>query len=54
MNKAEIKLIQQQVAGSLAIENAFASKKAISINKQFLEGKISSADAIKKIKKHYL
>jgi hypothetical protein len=44
-----IEEIQKKVAGSLAIENAIPSDEGIKVTKMFLEGKISSQEAISKI-----
>lgn len=46
--------IVKNVTATLAIEGLKPSKSAVSINRQFLEGKISSQDAIKRIKAKYI
>jgi hypothetical protein len=45
--------IVNNVTATLAIEGRKCSKCAVSINRQFLEGKISSHEAIDKIKANY-
>jgi len=45
--------IVRNVTATLAIEGLKPSKAAVAINQQFLEGKISSSEAINKIKSNY-
>ncbi|AEV70410.1 antitoxin VbhA family protein [Acetivibrio clariflavus] len=49
-----IEKIIKNVTASLAIEGLKPSKDAVTINRQFLEGKISSKEAINKIKEKYI
>jgi len=53
MTKSKIKQIQKNVAGTLAVENKKASGKAKNINRKYLEGKITSEQAVKQIKEVY-
>ncbi len=46
--------IVKNVTATLAIEGLKPSKSAIAINRQFLEGKISSQEAINRIKANYI
>ena len=45
--------IINNVTATLAIEGLKPSKSAVSINRKFLEGKISSQEAIRRIKVKY-
>ena len=45
--------IVNNVTATLAIEGLKPSKSAVSINRKFLEGKISSQEAISRIKAKY-
>ena len=53
LTKAEINTIQKNVAGTLAIERLQASDWMIKVNKQFLEGKLTSQEVIQKTKSKY-
>ena len=46
--------IVNNVTATLAIEGLKPSESTIKINRQFLEGKISSQEAIKRIKAKYV
>jgi hypothetical protein len=46
--------IVKNVTATLAIEGLKPSKSAVTINRQFLEGKISSQEAINRIKAKYV
>lgn len=46
--------IVKNVTATLAIEGLKPSKSAVSINRQFLEGRISSQEAINRIKAKYV
>lgn len=46
--------IVRNVTATLAIEGLKPSKTAVIINRQFLEGKISSHEAIQRIKAKYI
>ena len=46
--------IVRNVTATLAIEGLKPSQSAVNINRQFLEGKISSQEAIKRIKDKYV
>ena len=48
MKNADIKKIQKNVAGSLAVENAYPSEYSVKVNKEYLKGNISSEKAVKK------
>lgn len=48
-----IDFIVRNAAATLAIEGLKPSKMAVTINREFLEGKISSKEAIDRIKKIY-
>lgn len=48
-----IEKIIKNVTATLAIEGLKPSKDAVVINRQFLEGKISSKEAISRIKAKY-
>lgn len=48
-----IEKIVKDVTATLAIEGLKPSKAAVTINRQFLEGKISSKEAISRIKAQY-
>lgn len=50
----DVDAIQRSVEGSLAVEEIRPSNMAKSINKKYLRGEITSDDAIKKIKAHWL
>lgn len=49
----DIEKIVRNVTATLAIEGLKPSKEAVIINRQFLEGKISSNEAISRIKAEY-
>lgn len=53
MNYMQIKEIQKNVGASLEVENKKASDEAIEINFRFLNGEITSNQAIKQIKEVY-
>mgnify|MGYP000934663727 CR=1 FL=1 len=48
-----IENIVKNVTATLAIEGLKPSKDAVAINRQFLEGKISSKEAVSRIKAKY-
>jgi len=50
----DIDKIVNNVTATLAIEGLKPSKATVSINRQFLEGKISSQEAIRRIKAKYV
>ena len=50
----DIDKIVNNVTATLAIEGLKPSKSTVSINRQFLEGKISSQEAIRRIKAKYV
>lgn len=52
--KNSIDKIIRNVTATLAIEGLKPSKSAVHINRQFLEGKISSSEAIQRIKANYI
>ena len=54
INKEYIDKIVDNVTATLAIEGLKPSKTAVSINRQFLEGKITSQEAIRRIKEKYI
>lgn len=49
-----IESIIKNATASLAMEGLKPSKEAVNINRQFLEGNISSEEAVKKIKESHL
>lgn len=51
-NKSIDKIVKN-VTATLAIEGLKPSKSAVNINRQFLKGKISSKEAISRIKAKY-
>jgi hypothetical protein len=53
MNDRKIKEIQNNVAGSLAVEGKKPSENGKKINEKFLKGEITSKQAINDIKKSY-
>jgi ethanolamine ammonia-lyase small subunit len=53
MNDRKIKEIQNNVAGSMAVEGKKPSENAEKINTKFLKGEITSKQAIRDIKKSY-
>jgi hypothetical protein len=55
MNKKrkEIERVIASVQASMAVEGMKPSAKALAIGKQYLEGKISSEEAVAKIKMHH-
>lgn len=53
-NSRSIENIIANVSATLAVEGLRPSCTAISINRKYLEGKISSEEAIEKIKAKYL
>jgi len=50
----DIDKIQKNIEGSLLVEGAKPSDTAKKINREFLEGKITSDKAVKRIIKHWL
>lgn len=50
----EIDRIVNNVTATLAIEGLKPSELAVKINRQFLEGKITSKEAVRRIKAKYL
>lgn len=50
---SKIEDIIRNVTATLAIEGLKPSKEAVNINREFLEGNISSEEAIKRIKEKY-
>jgi hypothetical protein len=53
LNDKYIDRIVRNVTATLAIEGMKPSESAVTINREFLEGKITSKEAIDKIKKIY-
>ncbi len=53
-NTKNIDKIVKNVTATLAIEGLKPSKSAVTINRQFLEGKITSKEAISRIKAKYV
>lgn len=51
---SKIESIIKNVTATLAIEGLKPSEEAVNINRQFLEGNISSNEAIRRIKEKYL
>lgn len=52
--KNDINFIINNVTATLAIEGLKPSESAVAINREFLEGKISSKEAVRRIKAKYL
>lgn len=52
--KIDINYITKNVTGNLALEGLKPSEYAVTVNRQFLEGKISSKEAVRRIKAKYL
>jgi len=52
--KIDINYIINNVTATLAIEGLKPSESAVTINRQFLEGKITSKEAVRQIKAKYL
>ncbi|MCK9273247.1 antitoxin VbhA family protein [Candidatus Gracilibacteria bacterium] len=50
----DYKVIQKSVEGSLKIEGIKPSDTAKKINKDYLQGNITSVEAVEKIKAYYL
>ena len=50
----DVEKIQKNVEASLAVENVKPSNKAKKITREYLEGKITSCEAIKKIKDYWI
>lgn len=53
LNASYIDKIQNNVMATMAIEGLKPSDEAVTINRQFLEGKITSREAIDRIKKYW-
>jgi hypothetical protein len=53
MSDKYIDSIVRNVTATLAIEGLKPSESAVTINRQFLEGKITSSEAIRRIKAKY-
>jgi hypothetical protein len=54
LNVSYIKFIVRNVTATLSHEGLKPSESAVTINRQFLEGKITSKEAIDKIKMIYI
>lgn len=54
INDVDIEYIEGNVTATLAIEGIKPSEEAVTINRMFLEGKITSKEAVRRIKAKYL
>ena len=52
--RSDIDKIIKNVSATLAVEDLKPSKTALSVSRSYLQGKISSREAVKKIKAKYI